>query len=138
MILEILPPDAWEKLQSDENVVLIDVRSTMEYQYVGHPIGAICVPWMEPPDWQEAPGFLQSVRQALRAIHPDVERVEDLPILSLCRSGQRSQAAGETLIADGFIEVYNVLEGFEGDRDGENHRNSINGWRLHGLPWEQS
>jgi hypothetical protein len=30
-----------------------------------------------------------------------------------------------------------VLEGFEGERDGNSHRNSVNGWRKAGLPWIQ-
>jgi hypothetical protein len=31
-----------------------------------------------------------------------------------------------------------VLEGFEGEKDGDEHRNTIGGWRVGGLPWEQS
>jgi len=30
-----------------------------------------------------------------------------------------------------------VLEGFEGDRDSNQHRSSVNGWKLAGLPWVQ-
>jgi len=30
-----------------------------------------------------------------------------------------------------------VLEGFEGDKDGEGHRNTKGGWRAAGLPWVQ-
>ena len=46
--------------------------------------------------------------------------------------------AAQLLEAQGFNHVYNVLEGFEGERDGNNHRNTINGWRVRQLPWEQS
>jgi len=42
------------------------------------------------------------------------------------------------LIKNGFTSVYNVLEGFEGDKDENGHRNTINGWRFHRLPWEQT
>jgi hypothetical protein len=38
----------------------------------------------------------------------------------------------------GWKETYNVLEGFEGDKDGAQHRNTVNGWRKAGLPWNQS
>ena len=37
----------------------------------------------------------------------------------------------------GYNEVYNVLEGFEGDRDASEQRNKLNGWRVNGLPWKQ-
>jgi rhodanese-related sulfurtransferase len=38
----------------------------------------------------------------------------------------------------GYSNCYNVLEGFEGDRNTGNQRNVLNGWRRKGLPWEQS
>ena len=67
-----------------------------------------------------------------------MEAVKNRPILMLCRSGKRSQLGGELLSSAGFTEVYNIIEGFEGDKDEHGHRNCINGWRFHGLPWEQS
>jgi hypothetical protein len=35
------------------------------------------------------------------------------------------------------LQAYNILEGFEGDPDGNAHRGHTGGWRLHGLPWRQ-
>ena len=37
----------------------------------------------------------------------------------------------------GYADCYNVLEGFEGDRDAQGHRNTVGGWRAAGLPWVQ-
>ena len=37
----------------------------------------------------------------------------------------------------GFEFAINVLEGFEGDKNDFHQRSSVNGWRFHGLPWEQ-
>ena len=59
------------------------------------------------------------------------------PIVLICRSGNRSIEAGEALLNAGFTQVYNVLHGFEGELDETHHRNSVNGWRVEGLPWEQ-
>ena len=56
----------------------------------------------------------------------------------LCRSGVRSLAAGKKLAEHGYTDVTNIAEGFEGDKDAHNHRGHVNGWRYHGLPWEQS
>jgi rhodanese-related sulfurtransferase len=108
----------------------------MEFEYVGHPVGAIHVPLKEAPDWNTDPGFCAKVREALHQSHDT--NPEDLTILALCRSGARSKTAVELLTAAGFKSVYNVIEGFEGDRNEEKHRSEINGWRFHGLPWEQS
>jgi rhodanese-related sulfurtransferase len=132
-VKEINPDEAMRILRSDPQAVLLDVRSTMEYQYVGHPVGAVLVPWMDAPDWQVDPEFVTKVRQELR----DMNRSETAPILALCRSGARSRMAGLALLSHGFTTIYNVAEGFEGDRDDQGHRSTLNGWRFRGLPWEQ-
>lgn len=137
MIKEITPIEAWEILRSDAKAVLLDVRSTMEFLYVGHPVGALSVPLKEPPAWEIDPDFVDKASRALGERFAGM-RPEDLTVLSLCRSGQRSMTAAELLTSRGFNCVYNVLEGFEGERDGNNHRNTINGWRVRQLPWEQS
>ena len=56
----------------------------------------------------------------------------------LCRSGARSHGAAEAAMRAGWKETYNVLEGFEGDKDATEHRNAVNGWRKAGLPWTQT
>lgn len=134
-VKDINPNEAWQILQSSSFAALIDVRTRMEYEYVGHPTVAIHVPWMESPDWKVDPNFVAKVRAALqqRSETPP----EATPILTLCRSGKRSRAAAEELAKHGFTELYNVAEGFEGDRDANKHRSTINGWRYRGLPWEQ-
>lgn len=136
MIETITPPEAWKMLEQDNNAVLLDVRTTMEFEYIGHPIGAIHVPLMEAPAWQTDPDFCSKVREALHRV-TDTDP-QELTILALCRSGKRSETAAELLAAAGFNSVYNVIEGFEGDRDEHKHRSTLNGWRFHDLPWEQS
>ena len=136
MIKTITPPEAWDKLQNQSDTVLLDVRTTMEFQYIGHPIDAIHVPLMEAPAWQTDEEFSAKVNQALENISSTAP--EDLTILAMCRSGKRSEAATELLTTAGFNSVINIIEGFEGDRDDDKHRCTINGWKFHGLPWEQS
>ena len=138
MLKKTNPQEAHNILQQQNNAVLVDVRSTMEYSFVGHPLNAIHVPIKEPPSWDMQPEFVEKVRASLAAHMPDNNQLNDVPVLMLCRSGQRSELAGEMLVKDGFTKVYNVLEGFEGDKDENGHRNTINGWRFHDLPWEQS
>lgn len=138
MIKEVNPVEAFKILEQQPAATLIDVRSTMEYEYVGHPLHAIHMPLKEPPDWNTCPDFVDNLRASLAEHVAAGFSLEDVPLLMLCRSGARSRQAGEMLINDGFTNVYNVVEGFEGDKDDNGHRNSINGWRFHGLPWEQS
>ena len=134
---EVDPKQAYDILRNTDNAVLIDVRSTMEYQYVGHPVDAQHVPLKEPPDWETKNNFVEDVETVLSQ-HFYEDAGKDISLLMLCRSGARSAAAGEMLVNAGYSNVYNVLEGFEGDKNDQGHRSTINGWRFHNLPWEQS
>jgi len=130
------PQGAFDLIEANPRAVLIDVRSSMEYLFVGHPKGSIHVAWIDEPDWKVDPHFAAHVRQVMLgglSCHEE----GCAPVVLICRSGKRSQEAGEALIADGFPEVYNVIEGFEGELDDEHHRSTKGGWRFHGLPWEQ-
>lgn len=122
------PKLAHEFLKKNPNAIFIDCRSEMEYLFVGHPTGAILVPWNDGPNWEVNPDFISHVKKAASV---------DRPIILICRSGNRSLDAGRALEESGFTQVSNVLHGFEGDLDEGHHRNARNGWRHDGLPWEQ-
>ena len=125
----LTPVEAHAFLQAHPDAVLIDCRTEMEFFYVGHPVGAVHVAWHEPPDWEANPDFAKQV------LHETGNK--DKPVLLICRSGKRTLDAGHALEAGGFADVTNVLTGFEGDLDDNFHRNTVNGWRVDGLPWEQ-
>lgn len=130
-------PDAvWHCLQQDPNAVLLDVRTRMEYEYVGHPIGAVHVAYSEWPTFAPEPGFVDAVGKALQ--DRGNESPQTVRLFTICRSGTRSLAAARALRAAGYAAVVNVAEGFEGERDGARHRSTVNGWRARGLPWEQT
>jgi len=59
-------------------------------------------------------------------------------VLFICRSGGRSHNAAQLAMQAGYTQCYNVLEGFEGDKDEAGRRNTQGGWRARGLPWTQS
>jgi len=61
----ISPEEAWDLVQKNPRALLIDVRSNMEYLFVGHPSGAIHVPWIDEPEWNINPHFVQQIRQLL-------------------------------------------------------------------------
>lgn len=131
----ISPTDAWQLCQQNPRALLIDVRSSMEFLFVGHPQGAVHIPWIDEPDWVINKNFVTEVRKlALGGLN---ESDADVPIVLICRSGNRSDEAGMVLIEAGMRNVYNIDEGFEGKLDENHHRSTVAGWRFHGLPWEQ-
>ena len=133
----LTPKEAYELISREPRAVLIDVRSEMEFLFVGHPVGAVHVPWIDEPDWVINPDFVKHVRQVMLGGLSHTGDQSSAPVLLICRSGKRSLEAGEQLVEAGFPEVYNVLEGFEGELDESHHRSSMGGWRFHGLPWAQ-
>ncbi len=136
-VRSLTPQQAWELLEENPRAVLIDVRSSMEYLFVGHPRGAIHVSWIDEPEWTINPHFATEVRKVMLGGVSCDEDMGCAPVVLICRSGKRSLEAGKELVHQGFKEVYNVLEGFEGELDEQHHRSASGGWRYHGLPWEQ-
>jgi len=123
------PAEAYEAMQNDPNILLVDCRTEIEFFYVGHPLRAINIEWHRGVDFSINPEFVHEVLQ--------VAGSKTRPVVLICRSGKRSLEAGAMLEAAGFGDVSNVLEGFEGELDKNFHRGTLGGWRLAGLPWEQ-
>ena len=136
-VQSVTPPEAMRLVEENQRVVLIDVRSSMEFLFVGHPRGSVHVPWIEEPDWIVNPDFVTEVRKVMLGGVGMDDHDSDAPVVLICRSGKRSLEAGKLLIENGFMQVYNVSEGFEGELDDSHHRSTLGGWRFHGLPWEQ-
>ena len=127
----LTPRETFAYLEARPEALFVDVRMEIEYLYVGHPPGVVHIPWYEYPEMQRHPEvFVEHVR---REAGGDLAR----PVVLLCRSGKRTVEAGQTLEAAGFVEVVNVLHGFEGELDEHFQRGRLNGWRFDGLPWEQ-
>ena len=136
-VKSLTPKQAWKKLQDEPRAMLIDIRSGMEYLFVGHPKGSVHVGWIDEPDWVVNPHFVTEVRKVMLGGVGTEEHDTDAPVLLICRSGKRSLEAGKLLIENDFKEVYNITEGFEGELDENHRRSTVGGWRFHGLPWEQ-
>jgi len=123
----VAPHDAWTLFQSGD-VILVDVRTAEERKFVGHVPDTRHVPWMTGLSLSRNPRFVKELEA--KAGKNDV-------LLLLCRSGKRSAAAAEVATKAGFKNVFNILEGFEGDLDEQQRRGVFNGWRHAGLPWIQ-
>lgn len=122
----LLPAEAHALMQ--QGAKMVDVRTDAELQYVGSIPGSETIEWNSFPDGKRNPEFLEQLAGAVE---------KDEPVMFICRSGVRSHHAAVAATQAGWREAYNVLEGFEGDKDPEGHRNTVGGWKFARLPWVQ-
>ena len=122
----VTPSEAHELMNAGAK--LVDVRTEPELQYVGSVPGSNAIEWNTYPEGARNPDFLRQLGDTVK---------KDQAVMFLCRSGVRSHQAAIAATQAGWQEAYNILEGFEGDKDGEGHRNVVGGWRKAGLPWIQ-
>ena len=125
---EISPEKAYQMLK-DPSIYLVDVRSIAEYVFVGHPERAYNVPitfWNEEEQILNLnDNFIHDIRSRFK---------ENDTLIFICRSGVRSLRAAEMAKHAGFIKIYSINEGFEGEEDERGYR-TVNGWKNRGLPY---
>lgn len=132
---DVTPRLAWSILQNDSDAVLVDVRTTAEWSYVGFPdLGTlgkqpVFLEWQIFPSMQVNADFAAALRKA------GIDGARQ--VVLLCRSGVRSKAAAMALTKTGMTRCYNIIDGFEGPLDGTGHRGRLGGWKAAGLPWVQ-
>lgn len=130
--------ETWARLKGDTTSVLIDVRTSAEWAFVGLPdlssLGKrpVLVAWQDFPSNQVNPAFVDRVAEALAAVGAN----KDTELFFICRSGGRSLSAARAMAAAGYSRCRNVADGFEGPLDPNRHR-GILGWKAKGLPWVQ-
>ena len=131
----LTPTEAVTCLAQDNQVVLVDVRTRAEWQWVGQPSLPPAqykkIEWNQSETGMRNPHFAEELQLAVPKAN--LEK----PVLFLCRSGVRSHAAAELATSLGY-QAFNILEGFEGDKDTHGHRKTVNGWCAAQLPWQQS
>ncbi|AVR95691.1 rhodanese-like domain-containing protein [Pseudoduganella armeniaca] len=126
----VTPQEAHQLLLEHPHVRLIDVRTNAERDWVGR----VAIPeaqhgavqWSTYPGGVPNPEFVAQL--SAQAAPSDV-------LLFLCRSGVRSRHAAKLATEHGFANSFDILEGFEGDKDAEGHRKTVGGWCKAGLPW---
>ena len=96
---------AWKLLEDDPRATLVDIRSTMEFLFVGHPKNALHVAWIDEPEWTVNPHFVSEVRKMMLGGAMRHDGVAAAPVVLICRSGKRSIDAGQALLAAGFDNV---------------------------------
>lgn len=125
---ELTPQEAYDLLRLAPGAKIVDVRTRAEWDWVGRVEGSVEIEWNQYPGGVRNPNFVAELK---RQVDPEAL------VMFLCRSGARSVGAATLATEAGYGDCYNILEGFEGDKDAHGHRNTIGGWRKAGLPWIQ-
>lgn len=127
----VTPEEALALLQADPNARLVDVRTRAELDWVGRPQVPdgqyVNIEWVRYPGGVPNEQFIEQLKTQAATT--------DTPLLFLCRSAARSKAAAKVAADAGFTHAYDILEGFEGDKDSGGHRKNVGGWCFRGLPW---
>ena len=139
----MLPSEASASIMEHDDVYIVDVRTDAEWRWVGHPasnkmeegthldgkVVNISYKIFQKDAFIINPSFVSDINE----LFPNKETVT---LITMCRSGKRSVAAAEALMADGY-NVYNMLTGFEGGSDDYGYR-TLSGWKNDGLPYKIS
>jgi rhodanese-related sulfurtransferase len=134
--------EAYEMWRADtDQVHIIDVRTPEEYVFVGHAEMARNIPLLfVKHEWNAV------MKEFVVVPNPDfISEVKHLfvptdTILVMCRSGDRSAIAVNALAKAGFVNVYNIIDGMEGDKVNDpgcayHGKRMRNGWKNSGSPW---
>lgn len=126
----VTPEQAYALLQAEPNCKLIDVRTNAERDWVGRvdlPLRQhSAIEWNTYPANTQNTEFLTQLAQTAK---------KDAVLLFLCRSGARSQRAATLATQNGYLNCFDILDGFEGGKDSAGHRKTSAGWCHVGLPW---
>lgn len=134
-VTQVSAAEAWRVLGDDPGAMLVDVRTRPEWMLVGVP--DLSELGREPAlvEWQSFPTMAQNTDFAAEL--QAAGAAPETPILFMCRSGNRSEAAARMMAARGYARCYNISDGFEGELDPTRHRGTVNGWKVAGLSWAQ-
>jgi rhodanese-related sulfurtransferase len=140
--LYVTAKEAYEKWKAEpEKVMIIDVRTPEEYLFVGHPAMA----WKIPLAAQTYEWDAEKKQFPMKPLPDFVSRVSEVAkpddtIMVMCRSGNRSAMAVNLLAKAGFKNVYDIIDGMEGDTVEDPDSVFVgqrlkNGWKNSGCPW---
>ncbi|KAF3997813.1 rhodanese-like domain-containing protein [Glaciimonas immobilis] len=126
----LTPTETFALLTADPLTLLVDVRTNAERDWVGrvsiNESQHVAVQWTQYPGGAPNPDFLSQLARVAE---------KGTTLVFLCRSGVRSRHAATFATEHGYSNSFDILEGFEGDKDAAGHRKSVSGWCKADLPW---
>ncbi|MBF6057432.1 rhodanese-like domain-containing protein [Thiomicrorhabdus heinhorstiae] len=136
------------KMKDPKNVLLVDIRTPYELQFVGYaPLIDGNVPYItyDYSDWDDKKkeykrmfnsGFVGQVEDLMKKT--GIDHGKNTKIIFMCRSGDRSARATDIMSKNGYSNVWSAYQGFEGDKaksGATKGQRTVNGWKNAGLPW---
>ncbi|GAB6143540.1 rhodanese-like domain-containing protein [Desulfocicer niacini] len=120
--------------KSPDTIQILDVRTPCEYAFVGHAPMAVNIPlkFLKPGLTEDNKLIMPDNENFVAEVEAKFKKTDT--IFVTCRSGGRSAACINKLALAGFINVHNIIDGFEGDKDDKGYR-TVNGWKNSGAPW---
>jgi len=124
MIKQLATKDIKSYLMAESNTILLDVRTKEEWETIGKPEGEkiglktyfLSIQFGDERIFND--NFVQEFK--------NLNISQDHEILTMCRSGSRSQAAAELLTRENYT-CSNISDGFEGNQENV-------GWKKCDLP----
>ena len=140
--LYVTAAEAYERWKaSPATVKILDVRTPEEFIFVGHPTMAWNIPIVLQTHQMDA----EKRQLRIKPTTDFLDRVKTIAtseetLLVTCRSGGRSAMAVNILANAGYTNVYNIVDGVEGDivEDPDSvyyGKRMKNGWKNSGPPW---
>ena len=143
--LYVTAKEAYEKWKAEpDKVKIIDVRTPEEFLFVGHPTMA----WKIPVAIQVYEWDAEKKQFPMKPLLDFTSRVQTMAapedtLMVMCRSGGRGAIAVNMLAKAGFKNVHNIIDGMEGDANGDSDSVAKaqpvkDGWKNSGLPWTKN
>jgi len=147
--LYVTATEAWDMMQKDDSVILVDVRTPEEWQFVGYTkeadimLPAVMFDYSQMDTKQNKARYMPVQNNKwisqFEEIIFDKGYDGDNTYIIMCRSGAtRAAPVAKMLDQYGFKDVYTMTDGFQGGRlkEGEDKgRRMKAGWINSGLPW---
>jgi rhodanese-related sulfurtransferase len=141
---DVYPSYAYEMALNNANTYIVDVRTDAEWRWVGHPgvnlmgegaglddkVFNISFKIFKKNNFIRNPSFVSDIKE----IFQDKANVT---LITMCKAGSRSKDAAAALETAGYNSVYNMVTGFEGEKDAYGYQ-TVNGWKVDGLPYKIS
>jgi rhodanese-related sulfurtransferase len=140
--LYITAKEAHARWQAEpDKVKIIDVRTPEEFLFVGHPPMA----WKIPIASQGYEWDAEKKQYPMKSLPDFVARMSEIAklddtLMVMCRAGGRGAMAANVLAKAGFKNVYNIVDGMEGDANADSESVAQgqpleDGWKNSGCPW---
>lgn len=123
MVKEILALKAWDLLNSIDNSVIVDTRTTDEWSMVGTPVlsdRVVRISSHLKPNMILNERFLSELKEEIKDF--------ETSLFFLCRTSGRAKIAAELARSAGYKNCYLITDGFEGSDKGP-------GWKDSNIPF---